>query len=237
MPEDQGGQDNPPSAIQRLHEINQRRKATQQPVSNQPDLTHLPDSASPQDIAAYSAQQLAKTAQEIGEMIKSGQLEASPTDNFHLMKSDSGDEFDIHTHSEDVKGSTGEPVSIGFESTGRSIRHIVGVDAKYQLKIGVHNDQESEEAFRKFAQTNPARAMFASTSYFFDEEGNFAKVSKIPREVADRRKPIDNNLFKRGPNLISVFSKMTPSDFELVGKALGTISTRAKPQTPQTPEP
>lgn len=235
MAEDQGGQDNPPSAINRIYEISQRRKAAHQPVSNQPDLTRLPDSTSPEEIAAYSAQQLAKTAHEIAEMVKSGQLETSSNDNFHLMKSESGEEFDIHTRSEDVKDSTGEPVSIGFESTTRSTRHIVGVDAKYQLNVGIHNDQESEEAFRKFAQKNPARAMFASTSYFFDENGNFAKVSNIPMEVADRRKPIEDDFITRRPNVSSVFSKMTPSDFELVGKALTTILNRAKPQTPQTP--
>lgn len=237
MPEDQGGQDNPPSAIDRISELSQRRRTARQSISSQPDLTTLPDNSSPKEIAAYSARQLAKTAYEIAEMVKSGQIETSPVDNFHLAKSESGNEFDISTHSEDIKDSTGKPIVIGFESVARSTRQLLGVDAKYQLSIHVHNDQESEEAFREFAQKAPARAMLASTSYFFDEDGNFAKVSNIPKEVADRRKPIEDDFITRRPNVNSVYSKMTPSDFELVGKALTTISNRSKPHTPQTPEP
>ena len=69
------------------------------------------------------------------------------------------------------------------EENGQTHHQAEGVNTKFRLRVRMHTDAETMEAYQAYKEQQGADATTPDTAYFFDTEGNFRKVSYIPVEV------------------------------------------------------
>ncbi len=192
-----------------------------------------------EELAKYSAQKLASMANEIKDIIEAGGIKSDSKDNFFVEISESSyDTGRISVNSyltEDIKKPDGKNAYISFTYSPNAKTDYgkkLGTRGNFELVVGVHSDEQSQEAYNEYAKREPILAGNAYTRYYFDEDGNFAKALGLPVNMPDSRPLLHRGLIP-GVMIKSVEGEMTPSDFELAGKALSVILGKIRPQTPQ----
>jgi hypothetical protein len=104
--------------------------------------------------------------------------------------------------------------------------NLIGIDTDRALKITLHTDEKTREAYEEFAKKDPDLAGNVSTFYYFTKEGEYGKVSRIPKDV-----PVDLGRVRlysdRRDVVVSIYeSEMTAGDFEIAGRALKMLKNR-----------
>ncbi len=113
----------------------------------------------------------------------------------------------------------------------------LGINTKMELLVGLHTDEPTRKEFEEFEKIYPEGARYdASTIYFFNTQGEFRKLSLIPRgmSVDPSRIPLYSRSYSGSKKYES---EMTPGDFELAGQALQMLINRLKPQEQQEVDP
>ena len=117
-------------------------------------------------------------------------------------------------------------VSFFYEIGGRGLGGS-RIKTDMALHVGVHTDEETNEAFYAHPKDDIyfIRAL-ASTDYYFNNKGDYRKISSIPNGITDpSRKPL-----KREKRSSDYESRMTAGDFELAGQVIQGLINKLKPQ-------
>lgn len=191
-------------------------------------------------IEDYSARQLSKMADEIKEIVDKDQ---NPNSEFSMSNSiieipKHRKRFSVDLTTASIFGDNrgGAAMTLLYRSDRKTAYgQPLGIDAKFELRIYIHNDQESQDAINELYRREPSHLKLTQTIYYFDEGGNFAKVSILPKNLPDARIPLQEPT--QDVLVKAVKSEMTPSDFELAGSALKAILNDLYTHFPQTPEP
>lgn len=234
MPEDQVEQDNPPIIDNILERYPRRKSASPQsrPVENsRRDLLE-------KTTAKLAAQKLAGMEVKIADLVRTNQINSSDS-HFGVTRYQQKEEaFDISGEFDELPKTEGVHVNVSFSPfKGGLLEEIsrkLGVDAQFVLTIHTNTEEQIPENLPRIRENGPL-----VTEYFFDTRGNFGKVSGLLINDSDPRESLntDPNNKNEWGSYRFVESEMTPSDFELAGTALTLMLNKAKPQTPQTPEP
>mgnify|MGYP001595782972 FL=1 len=113
-------------------------------------------------------------------------------------------------------------INLDYNSSD-SIEERLGIRAGCRLSIDVFSDRELTDAFIEYCAAHPKEGKFAgNTSYFFNEQGKFAKITRLPSGMDVKRKVI----FDYGGVEKDYPSEMTKEDFLLAKRALTWISKR-----------
>jgi hypothetical protein len=186
---------------------------------------------SPEKLAV---QQLIKKANEIHVLVRNGEISTQPETNFFVAKDSSGENFDMHLQSDEIRNQLGNPTTIGFETVPANSSQIPSTKTGYMLRIRTLDDQSTKNNFDKSVESKIARRDTVSVIYYFNNNGDCTKFPIFPDRIINL---IRKKGFVKNENDDESRFKMTPEDFELAGTTLSEILKRGKPQTPQTPEP
>lgn len=130
-----------------------------------------------------------------------------------------------------VNSSTGteEPAVIEFvEFNGDVHPHAerLGVSTKFELQVGLHTDDATEEAYAAYKQQAGEEAVRPVTYYYVDGEGNYKKVSSIPLGVSvpSDRTPLDP--LQDHMAVQKYESPMTEKDLKIMEQGLEIVKSR-----------
>lgn len=138
----------------------------------------------------------------------------------------------LASYIENIKGVEGGQLngiaSISFLDGLANDAEKLGIKTNRELMVGLHADEKTCKQFNEFAKKDPTIASNASTMYYFTQDGEYKKSSRIPVGVTvDSSRP---TLYPKG-GIVNVYeSEMTAGDFEIAGQALQMLINRLKPQ-------
>src|SRR5262249_23059255 len=105
---------------------------------------------------------------------------------------------------------------------GIQVKNKFSMNTDYELNFDVFSDNDLLDEFIAYEKKYDHEAMYvASTSYFFDEQGKFAKTIWIPE-----RMKVDREVIYDYGRVKDCLSEMTEEDFMLADRALTRIEQR-----------
>jgi hypothetical protein len=146
----------------------------------------------------------------------------------YILRNDLNGFFSIVSSEEKITGPDKDPRLLTFGDSVRKDARELGIDTNRSIRIyGHHSDEPTMEAFKYYEKTSPRRAKGASTEYYFTSEGEYKKVSWIPKNVdIDPTRHRLNRRDIRSWEASAFESQMTAGDFELAGVVLATLKNR-----------
>jgi hypothetical protein len=94
----------------------------------------------------------------------------------------------------------------------------VGVHSPNELRLWLQTDKQTRQQVGELMKSGKHFSL--STDYFFDKDGNFAKVVSVPLEIKEEREGFS----PRGGDQKYVKTEMAAGDFELAGRVLTRIN-------------
>jgi len=106
----------------------------------------------------------------------------------------------------------------------KDVKTKLGVDTRHYVGLGIHTDQATMQAVEDIKEKQPSRSISENTYYYFDRDGNYAKVVEIPEGVQPDDREAHMHLF--GSKYVS--SGMTETDFRLARAAVEEFTKQVK---------
>jgi hypothetical protein len=130
---------------------------------------------------------------------------------------------ELHVEARMVGIGDGSVTFVDYHQVRDETIAILGVNSPYVLMIGLHTDEATREAIEVKLEAEEFPAV--DTEYYFDSDGNYAKVSYLPVDLVDGDHVLDRSGPKDYQNQVT---EMTPADFERVRYALPILRANIK---------
>ncbi len=119
----------------------------------------------------------------------------------------------------DPTSSNEDPLELPW----KIVREVIGVQTNRFLNVALHTDIDTISQLEELMERTFVSPLFLMTEYYFDNHGNYGKVSYLPLEIEDNRLALKINQIPMVGGKF-VLSPMQPNDFLIAEIALQSLT-------------